>query len=256
MHQASVGFHCPECVRTSGQKVVRGIPTEKPLLTYAFIALNVAVFLLGVALDGGDHLSGSRGGIHIDFGLIARGLVSDGRSVSLVGVSEGEWYRLLTSGFLHYGAIHLGMNMFAVYILGRALEPAGRVRFGLIYVSSLFAGSLGALFASPENTLTAGASGAVFGLMGAVFMGHRSMGVNWRDSPLLNVLVLNLIITFAVPNISVGGHIGGLIGGALCGFLAFDIGRRPGFPQALVDLMIATVGVAAVIGSIAYVSTL
>ncbi len=237
MHQASVGFHCPECAKQGKQRVYQGIGSlrARPIVTQILIAMNVAVFLAGVALDGKRALGGDTGRLQIDFGLVAKlwkapaGLYrvpvpgSQG-----IGVGAGEWYRIVTAGFLHYGILHLAVNMYALWILGNAVESlGGRLRFGMIYGVSLVAGGLGALILSP-GSLTAGASGAIFGLMGAIFLAQRAQGISFRDSPLLGVLLINLVITFGIPGISIGGHVGGLIGGAFAGWLVFDYGRRPG----------------------------
>lgn len=251
MHQASVGFHCPECARAGARTVHRGIPVERPILTYVLIGISVAVFLVDLAMGGSDLVRGGLSRTDIDFGLIAKGW--DGRG--LVGVGEGEWYRIITSGFLHSGIIHLGFNMYLLYLLGRLLEPVGRVRMGLIYTASLVAGSAGALLLSP-SALTVGASGAIFGLMGAVFMGHRSMGIDWRNSPLLNLIVLNLVFTFVLArSISVGGHVGGLIGGVIAGWLTFDLARRPGVPSWLAPIVIVGFTLAAAAGAIAFATS-
>ena len=131
---------------------------------------------------------------------------------------DGEWYRLVTSGFVHFGIIHFAFNMLLLFQLGQLLEPAiGRVRFGLLYVAALLCGSAGALLLQP-NSLHGGASGAVFGLMGAAFVGMRNRGVNPFSSGLGATLMINLVITFAIPGISIGGHIGGIIGGAIGGY--------------------------------------
>lgn len=236
MHQASVGFHCPECARSGRQQVRSGSAafgtTVVPTLTYVLIGINVAVFLIGVLVDGAGSILGGLGRMQIDFGLIARGL--DTQRLKVVGVAEGEPYRIITAGFLHYGLFHLAVNMYALFILGRVLEVGiGRLRTGAIYAASLVAGSLGALMVSP-GTLTVGASGAIFGLMGGLLMVMRAQGVRFRDSPLLPTLALNLGLTlFFSHYISVGGHVGGFVGGLAAGWLLFDLGRRPNLPKWL-----------------------
>ena len=242
MHQASVGFHCPECTKSGAQKVYQGVASvqAQPIVTQILIGINVAVFLVALSVGGSAAASGGSS-FHDAFALTAklweRGgtlYLSDLSSVpgaSAIGVGAGQWYRIVTSAFLHYGIIHIMFNMYALWVLGPSIEQsAGKVRFGIIYAMSLAAGSLGALLLSPQS-LTAGASGAIFGLMGALFMAHRSMGVPLKNSPLLGILVFNLVFTFAVPGISAGGHVGGLLGGALAGFLFYDVGRRPGVDQ-------------------------
>ena len=126
-----------------------------------------------------------------------------------------EYWRLVTAGFLHAGLLHIGFNMYILYWLGTMLEPAlGRVRFVALYFASLLAGSLGALLLSP-NAVTVGASGAVFGLMGAAFVIQRARGIDPMQSGIGPLILLNLGLTFVIPGISIGGHIGGLVGGVL-----------------------------------------
>ena len=157
-------------------------------------------------------------------------------------VADGEPYRIVTSAFLHAGLLHLGLNMFALYILGTLLEPAiGTARFVGIYVVSILGGSFGALLLDP-NELTVGASGGIFGLMAAAFLIARNRGLDELASQIGFFVVLNLVFTFSIPNISIGGHLGGLIGGALAALLinALERGRsaqrerarggRPGRP--------------------------
>ena len=250
MHQASVGFHCPECTKAGKQKVYQGIGSLRvaPVLTQIIIGINVAVFLIGIVLSGASAIRGSSGQMQIDFGLIAKAF--DGRG--LIGVGEGQWYRMITSGFLHYGLFHIGLNMYALWILGNAVESmAGRLRFGLIYLVSLLAGSFAALLLSP-STLTAGASGAIFGLMGAIFAAHRARGVALRDSPLVGILVLNLVITFAIPGISIGGHIGGLLGGALSGWLLLDLGQRGNVDKRIPLVACGALAAACLVGGVLF----
>ncbi len=253
MHQASVGFHCPECTKQGRQRVYQGLGSLRvqPILTQVLIGVNVAVFLLGALLDGGRALQGRIGDVMIDYGLIAKA----GSGPFAIGVGEGEWYRMITSGFLHYGLIHLLVNMYALWILGQAVEQmAGRTRFGLIYATSLAAGSLGALVLSP-GALTAGASGAIYGLMGAIFIAQRAQGIPFRNSPLLPVLGINLLLTFGLGGISIGGHLGGLAGGALAGWILLDLARQrrdlpPWAPQALCGAVI----VACLVGGVVFAS--
>lgn len=201
-------MRCPDC---AGQttKVRRGSAAfnsdQTPVVTYTLIALNALVFLLDLA-SGSGGFSGT-GQITRDFALFGP------------AVGDGEWYRLLTSGFLHASLIHIGFNMFALYILGPLLEPAlGRLRFAALYFASLLAGSLGVMLLSP-NDLTVGASGAIFGLFAAAFVIARGRGLNDVASQLGLLLVINLAITFTVPNISVGAHLFGALGGAICALL-------------------------------------
>jgi membrane associated rhomboid family serine protease len=170
--------------------------------TKALIALNVVVFLL-TSLEGG--VDGRGGGLQADLALFGPALAA------------GEWYRVVTTGFVHYGLLHLGFNMLLLYQFGSMLEPAlGHIRFVALYTGALLMGSFGALVLDPL-ALTGGASGAVFGLVGAVAVGMRQRGINVWQSGVGGLLVVNLVITFAVPGISIGGHVGGLAGGATLG---------------------------------------
>jgi len=137
-------------------------------------------------------------------------------------IDNGEWYRLISSGFLHYGLLHVGMNMFLLWQLGQLLEPAlGRGRFALLHFAAMLGGSAGALALSP-NALTGGASGAVFGLMAAAAVGLHQRGINPMKTGIGATLVLNLLITFAIPGISVGGHVGGALMGAAVGYAMLE----------------------------------
>jgi membrane associated rhomboid family serine protease len=143
-------------------------------------------------------------------------------ALSLYFIDNGEWYRLISSGFLHYGLFHVGMNMFLLWQLGQLLEPAlGRGRFTLLYFAAMLGGSAGALALSP-NALTGGASGAVFGLMAAAAVGLHQRGINPMKTGIGATLVLNLLITFAIPGISVGGHVGGALMGAAVGYAMLE----------------------------------
>jgi membrane associated rhomboid family serine protease len=242
MTPTPVGMRCPECARQK-TRVTRGTAApgryDAPA-TYVLIALNVAAYLVEIAGGGGGLSPGGGSSILLDFGLFGP------------FVAEGEWYRLLTSGFLHASLIHLGFNMFALYFLGRILEPGiGTPRFVALYLASLFAGSFGALLLDP-NALTIGASGAVFGIFGATFVMARQRGMEGLASSIGIVLLLNLAITFGNPEISIGGHLGGLAAGLLCAFVIVAgernaLGRRS---LSLELLAMAAIGLIAVAGAI------
>ena len=238
MVTASVGFQCPECVKGSGTRVVRaGQLLERPWVTQGLIVINVAVFLAQLAA-GADLWRGGR-------------LVGDGGVVA-GQVADGEWWRLVTAGFLHVGIIHLGFNMVLLSMLGNMLEPRlGHVRFAILYFTALLAGSFGALLLSPES-LTVGASGAVFGLMGAALVGASRQGINPLQTEVGTLVIFNLVFTFAVPNISVGGHLGGLAGGALAAILLLDDAK--GARSALTVLAAIALAGAIVAGSLAVAS--
>lgn len=244
--QASVGSHCVDCARASRPKAAtraRYWNARQPtLVTYTLIAINLAVFVSGVALDP-QSLSGRRTTeLHVDLAL-------NGELLSITH----EWYRLVTSGFLHFGILHLGFNMYMLYLLGQMLEPVlGRVRFGLLYLAALLGGSLGVVVLD-RGGLTAGASGAVFGLLGAAFVGQWLHGANPLSTSIGSVLMMNLFITFAFRGqISVGGHVGGLIAGAICG-AAMLAPRHKGVPAWASYVVPFVVAVAALGGAVAYV---
>ena len=227
MTQASVGFHCPECTRSGQQRVVRGPIVFDPVVTKVFIALNVVV--TGSALVAGGNFGRLSGQMLVDWALIGP-LVDD-----------GEWYRILTSAFLHDGLIHIGFNMWALWVIGQQLERVfGPVRYVGLYLVSLLGGAFGVLLLDPV-AFTVGASGAVFGLFGAAAVVQRSSGVRVWDSGLGVVLGLNLLITFAVPQISIGGHLGGLVAGALAavGFVPLVRARQPLWVSVAVTVVMA-----------------
>jgi len=207
-------MRCPECARDRTQvKTLRSIAAE-PTVTYVLIAICAMAFVGELA--SGSALAQRGGGTIIDKG-----------GLSAFGIAhQHEYWRLVTSGFLHAGLIHIAFNMYLLYILGQMLEPAiGHLRFAVIYVTGLLGGSLGALVVSP-NSLTVGASGAVFGLMGAAVIALRSRGIDPMESGIPALIAFNLLFSFVVPGISVGGHIGGLLAGGVAAFLLVDVGER------------------------------
>jgi membrane associated rhomboid family serine protease len=236
MRQASVGFHCPECTKQGAQKIIRPqqLLRTRPVVTQALIAINVAIFAAGI----GSGME-TRQRFIVDGGLVGGGLL-DGE---LIGVAHGEWWRLVTSGFLHANLIHIGFNMFVLYRLGQLLEPVlGRVRFALAYMVAMLGGGLGVMLLDP-NVFTVGASGAVFGLMGVAVAVFRSRGINVMDTGLGATILLNLAFTFAIPGISIGGHVGGLVVGFLVGSLLTDVGQRYLRDPALIIGAVVALGV-------------
>jgi membrane associated rhomboid family serine protease len=244
MTPTPVGMRCPECANQR-TRVVRN-PTGTPgpdaaPATYALIAINVIVFLVEIAQGQG--------------GFYELGISRFMANFALFGpsVAEGEWYRLVTSGFLHEGIIHIGFNMFLLLILGRLLEPAlGTPRFLVLYFASLLAGSLGALILDP-NALGLGASGAVFGLAGAVFVIARGRGMDALASQIGFLILFNLVFSFIYPNISIGAHIGGLVGGIICAG-TIVAGEKGVFGRNRLPLELAAmiaVGVVAFVASLA-----
>jgi len=238
-----VGMRCPECARdrTKSRTAASVGVGEPPVLTYILIGINVAIGL-GAFLSGASATGGG--------GIGQSSLLADG-AVSRFAIDQGEYWRLVTSGFLHTGLFHLLFNMFALYILGGMLEPAiGRLKFGVVYFVSLLAGSFGALLLTPDGA-TAGASGAIFGLMGAAVIVMRDRGINPMESGIGLWIGLNLLITFTIPGISIGGHIGGLIGGLLVALIFTELASRMRPSQSLLTLLAASIGVIAIAGAIA-----
>jgi membrane associated rhomboid family serine protease len=242
MTPTPVGMRCPECARQRTKvKTARTLHAD-PTLTYVLMAINAVVFL--AEMLAGASATGGFGGE-----VVVRG--------SLFGpaVADGEVWRLVTSGFLHGGILHILFNMYALYILGTMLEPAvGRLRFGLIYFVSMLCGALGVLLIDP-NEPTLGASGAVFGLMGAAVVVMRNRGVDPMQSGLPLWIGINLLITFTIPHISIGGHIGGLIGGALVAVVLFELPDRLRVPAMAANVLAGVMGAAAIVASIAVVSS-
>jgi membrane associated rhomboid family serine protease len=244
MTTTPVGMRCPECSKQRTKVVrLRGAATV-PRLTYALIAINVIVFI--AEGHGAWTISGEAYGSLISKGSLLGS--SENPLLAGQGVAHGQWWRIISSGFLHENILHIGFNMWVLYYLGQLLEPViGRVKFGVIYAVSLLTGSLGALLVSP-HTLTVGASGAIFGVMGAAAVEMRARQIPLMQSGVGTLILLNLVISFTIPGISWGGHIGGLIGGALVA-LVIQLGDRYR-AQALALAACAAIAVASVGGSL------
>jgi membrane associated rhomboid family serine protease len=195
-------------------------------VTKALVAINVAVLILSTALAGGRGLFG--GGLGGLVGgatqLTQAGSVqgvdlyrsSSGGVIEVpAGIADGQYYRLLTSMFLHYGVIHLALNMWALWVLGRELEARlGPLRFAVLYLVSGLGGSVACYVFAPAAQ-AAGASGAIYGLFAALFVVFRRLQ---RDtSAIITVLIINLVFSFSVPGISISAHLGGLVTGAILG---------------------------------------
>ncbi|HEY7633487.1 MAG TPA: rhomboid family intramembrane serine protease [Thermoleophilaceae bacterium] len=241
MTPTPVGMRCPECSKQRTKVVrARSLYSGEPTVTYALIAINVVVFLAelvsGVSLVG-SSFGGSK--------IIQHG--------ALFGplVAHGDYWRLVTSGFLHFNLWHIAFNMYALYILGGMLEPAiGHMRFALIYFVAMLAGSFGALIVTPDS-VTVGASGAVFGLFGAAIVELRARGVDVMSTGLPFWLGINLLFSFTFNGISVGGHIGGLVGGTLAGVAIGELDKRRNIPPLVGPIVAVAIGVISVIGAIA-----
>ena len=205
---AAVGSQCLDCVRSSrpprAERMRRWNAVQPAVATRVLVALNIAVFVW-TGFGGAGAFGGAASSRQLQLGLTE------------YFVASGEWWRVITAGFLHYGALHIAMNMLLLFQLGRMLEPAlGSARFGLLYAASLLGGSAGAVLVSPD-ALTGGASGAVFGLMAAAVVGVRGRGGNPFATGLGATFAVNIALTLAIPGISIGGHFGGAIAGAVSG---------------------------------------
>ena len=217
MRFAPVGIRCPDHSGEAqgparvAQQVQTRTAASPGLVAKALVAVNVGIYLLQLAQ--GAPATGAGGSI-FEHGALYGPLVAD-----------GEWWRLLTAAFLHYGFIHLGMNMLVLWWFGPPLEAAlGAGRFLTLYLAAGLAGSAGALLLSP-NAVTVGASGAIYGILGAILVLERQ-GTYVFGSSVIPLLVLNFAFTLFIPGISKGGHIGGFVGGALAILVLSRFGRR------------------------------
>lgn len=230
MIPASVGHQCPDCVRAATRSQRPSVTAfggdarigAQGYVTKTLIAINAAMLLVSLAVSGAGTLFGGGmggllgGGSDLNSwgGMVgSRSIMRDGVLQSYDVFGQGEVYRFITSMFLHAGVIHLALNMWALWVVGRVIEQAlGPGRFLGLYLVSGLGGSLAVyLFTGPY--LTVGASGAIFGLFGALFILLRRVG---RDaSSMLSLIVINVIFTFLVPGISIAGHLGGLATGTV-----------------------------------------
>ena len=248
MTSTPVGMRCPECAsqKTQVRNPIGAAGRSDAPATYAIIAICVAAYIGEIATGG--TMGGGGGTLTRDGALFAYGIDAAGQTL---GVAGGQPYRLVTSAFLHAGVLHIGLNMFALYILGTLLEPAiGTVRFVGIYAVSILSGSFLVMVIDPGQ-LTVGASGGIFGLMAAAFLIARSRGLDELATQIGFFVILNLVITFGANNISVGAHIGGLIGGGIAALLVAQLDRRR-IPNAKAIEIAALVGmcVVAVVGAL------
>lgn len=241
--QALVGSHCVDCAKTARPDIATRAKFwsagQPNLVTKTLIGINIAVFVaVLVFTQNGGALSGTVTDAHSKFALSKLALEI-----------TGEWYRLVTSGFMHFGVLHIGLNMYFLYILGPMLEESlGRVRFALLYMASLLGGSLGIILFD-SGGLTAGASGAVFGLMAAASVGMWRRGINPFSSSIGSALLLNLFLTFVIPGVSIGGHLGGAVAGAICAIAMLAPGHQP-MPKWATYAAPVAVGVASVVLSV------
>jgi membrane associated rhomboid family serine protease len=244
MTPAPVGIRCPEHsgkpqgirkVTAPAQRAVTGVGTRRVnVVTMTLIVINVLVYLAELAAGG--SYDGTGNWIYEHGALFSSGVFQFGQSP--MGLAHGEWWRMLSAAFLHYGPFHLLVNMYSLYFAGTLLEQVvGRWRFALLYIGSGVAGSAGAILLTP-NSVTVGASGAIFGILGALFVLERRGNIA-TGGQVAALVVLNLVITFALSNISVGGHIGGLIAGVVLMFGLLTFRRNALYSVAVVAAVIA-----------------
>jgi membrane associated rhomboid family serine protease len=235
MTPTPVGMRCPECSAQRTKVQTMRSATSEPRVTVVLIVACAVLFL------GTNGFSGGSGRLWTDLYL-------DGPDIHF----GHDYWRLVTSGFLHSGPIHILFNMYLLWLLGNLLEPTlGSGRFAALYLTALLWGAFGALVVQPD-VQTVGASGAVFGLMGAAAVEQRARGINPFQTDIGVLIILNLVLSFVLSNISIGGHIGGLVGGILVG-VGFEGAarlRRPelGYVACLVLSAFAVVGALAAAG--------
>ncbi|MFC4944890.1 rhomboid family intramembrane serine protease [Pseudonocardia sp. GCM10023141] len=208
LREASVGYQCVDCVAEGSRTVRRGTTLAgaeprrgRPVVTQTLIAVNLAAFVWTV-VQARSLMGNNASAFFQTFALVPS------------QVADGEWWRLVTVGFLHFGPLHIASNMYALWVLGRELEPLlGRTRFLGVYLLGLLGGSAAVmLFSNPDGGVV-GASTAVFGLMGGLAVVMRRLKVPMGQ--VVGLIVVNLVITFVLPFISVAGHLGGLVVGTL-----------------------------------------
>jgi membrane associated rhomboid family serine protease len=240
MTPTPVGMRCPECARDrTNVRTLRATGSNLPSVTQTLILINVVVFIAETAAGGSLGSGGSGGKIYIK-GLLFGPFISQNH----------EYWRLVTSGFLHDGVLHILFNMVFLYFMGPMLEPAiGRLNFAAVYFAALLAGSFGALLFTPDAA-TVGASGAIFGVFGALLVVAHARGISIWQSGLGLTLVINLVFTLSVSNVSIGGHVGGLITGLIVGYAIVELGEKRRMKWAPVLVCVA-IAVISVIGAIA-----
>jgi membrane associated rhomboid family serine protease len=249
-------MRCPECAQDRTEVKTPsygGLSEGTARVATVLIGINVVAFVLQIMSGGGGFdVSGSV----FDDGALCGNAVGQGGPCfggGAINADGGEWWRIITSGFLHGSIVHLGLNMFLLYILGQVLEPAiGSARFLAIYLVALIAGAAGAMLMSDPWQFTIGASGAIYGIFGATIIVAWHRGAMPVVQQLGFWLVLNLVFTFTVPNISAGGHLGGLVAGAIATAFIILVERRLARHSTLTGELV----VLAALGVISFVAAL
>ncbi|MFC5066312.1 rhomboid family intramembrane serine protease [Actinomycetospora atypica] len=235
LREASVGLQCVDCVAEGARGVRRARPVRTgAVVVPGLIAVNAAVFAW-TALDAGSIAANTDGAVFAAGSLVP------------LQVAGGEWWRLVTSGFLHIGPVHLLFNMLALWFIGRDIELAlGRLRFSVLYGASLLGGSAAVMVLGSPVSATAGASGAIFGLMGALVVLLRRMRLPATSA--MVIIGLNVVFSLTFPGISLLGHLGGLVTGTV---VALGMAYGPARSRPVVGLWIAGAVVAALLLAVA-----
>jgi len=236
MRSAPVGFQCPECIGEAARTVRQPVTVSggglitKPYVTWTLIGLTVAVFLWQFAVGVGA--------VAEDYGMWPFGIVL-----------YGEWWRLLTAAFLHGSWLHIAFNMYVLFVLGPTLERVlGHARFVVLYVVAALGGSVASYTFSDPRTVSVGASGAIFGLMGALIVAGRRM--RWDITQVLILLGINVVIGFLSPEVDWRAHFGGLVVGALVAGVFVWTPR----PFGAVRILWQTLGVLVILGALVAVT--
>jgi len=219
LREASVGYQCIDCVQVArresrtrqrqyrsagyGSRTVAGARlSQRLIVTPVLIALNVLIYVV-TAAQAGSPMQNQASPLFLDWVLQPASIVL-----------YDEWWRLFTNGFLHYGLIHIAVNMFSLWVLGRELEPLlGKARFTAVYLVSLLGGSLAVFLFDDVLQEAAGASGAIYGLLGGILIAVLRLRLN--PGPAIGIIAINLIISVSIANISLLAHLGGLVVGAI-----------------------------------------
>jgi membrane associated rhomboid family serine protease len=242
MTPTSVGMRCPECARERTKVKTIRTPRSGVTMTEVLIAINVIVFIAETA--SGSPLGGGITGTVLLKGVLFGPYITQSH----------EYWRLLTAGFLHDGLLHILFNMVFLYFIGRILEPGiGRLNFTIVYFVSLLAGSFGALLFEPQAG-TVGASGACFGVLGALIVVAHARGISIWQSGLGMTLLINIVFSLSIQGISIGGHLGGLVAGLIMGWVIIEFGERRRMSgvvlaSAVILAVVAVIGSLAVAGS-------